>query len=237
MESCLSYESYVIYLCASHVYESCDVWVICHIFVCVSCVWVMSCVLFPASCLVRTCHRVALPKTPWRPAGLYQKPISAVLNKCVHIGCGHPVLISVKYGSPYQSHTTWPFVRICGSFFISEKKHVSSMSHVSTNAGLGSLRCLTQDLCVPWVIFREGLFCSGIETHGVYESCDVWVMWCMIISHVPYESCRACILACLWTIGDESCLLMSHVSCLLMSHVSCLLMSHVLLAYLLAYKQ
>jgi hypothetical protein len=38
---------------------------------------------------IRAFHGVALPKFPGGPAGLYLKPMSPVLNKCVHTWCGH----------------------------------------------------------------------------------------------------------------------------------------------------
>ena len=58
-------------------------------------------------------HWVDLPRFPGGPAGLYLKPMLAVLNKCVHTGHICPILTLVKYGSPYQSHTTWS---ICVDF-------------------------------------------------------------------------------------------------------------------------
>ena len=55
---------------------------------------------------IRAFHGVVLPRFPGGPAGLYLKPMLAVLNKCVHTWPRGQILTLVKYGRPYQSRTT-----------------------------------------------------------------------------------------------------------------------------------
>ena len=54
------------------------------------------------------------PEISRRAAGLYLKPMLAVLNNCVHIGPMGPIITLVKYGSPYQSHTRKCICHLCG---------------------------------------------------------------------------------------------------------------------------
>ena len=50
---------------------------------------------FQPSIPCRAFHWVALPRFPGGPAGLYLKPMLAVLNKCVHRRCGDLLLTLV----------------------------------------------------------------------------------------------------------------------------------------------
>ena len=67
-------------------------------------------------------HGVALPRFPGGLAGLYLKPMLVVLYKCAHTGPRGPILTLVKYGSPYQSHTTKCICVDLRFFFISVMK-------------------------------------------------------------------------------------------------------------------
>ena len=69
--------------------------------------------------IIRAFHWVALPRFPGGPAGLYLKPMLAVLNKCVHIRPRGLILTLVNMEVPTNPTRQSAFVWIYGSFFIS----------------------------------------------------------------------------------------------------------------------